>query len=68
LAVPPLHFMDQLDEPALRCFEAAVARLRAAGARIVTAETPEAGEIDEVFRSLVPADLTPPSSSALRLR
>jgi aspartyl-tRNA(Asn)/glutamyl-tRNA(Gln) amidotransferase subunit A len=57
LAVPSLHFMDQLDEPVLRCFEAAVARLRAAGARIVNAETPEAGEIDEVFRSLVPADL-----------
>jgi aspartyl-tRNA(Asn)/glutamyl-tRNA(Gln) amidotransferase subunit A len=57
LAVPTLHFMDQLDEPVLSCFEAAVARLRAAGAHIVTAETPEAGEIDEVFRSLVPADL-----------
>lgn len=57
LAVPTLHFMDQLDEPVLRCFEAAVARLRAAGARIVGAETPEAGAIDEVFRSLVPADL-----------
>lgn len=57
LAVPTLHFMDQLDEPVRRCFDAAVARLRAAGARIVSAETPEAGEIDEVFRSLVPADL-----------
>ena len=57
LAVPTQHFMDQLVEPVLRCFEAAVVRLRAAGARIVTAETPEAGEIDEIFRSLVPADL-----------
>ena len=57
LAVPTLHFMDELDEPVQRCFEAAVARLRDAGARIVQAETPEAGEIDEVFRSLVPADL-----------
>ena len=56
-AVPTLHFMEQLDEPVLRCFEAAVSRLRVAGARIVNAETPEAGEIDEVFRSLVPADL-----------
>ena len=56
-AVPKLHFMEQLDEPVMRCFEVAVARLRAAGARIVSAETPEAGEIDEVFRSLVPADL-----------
>lgn len=57
LAVPTQHYLDQLDEPVLRCFEAAVARLRAAGARIVEAETPEAGEIDEVFRCLVPADL-----------
>ena len=56
-AVPTLHFMDQIDAPVLRCFEAAVARLRAAGARIVNIETPEAGEIDAVFRSLVPADL-----------
>jgi aspartyl-tRNA(Asn)/glutamyl-tRNA(Gln) amidotransferase subunit A len=57
LAVPSVHFMDDLDEPVRRCFKAAVARLRAAGARIVSAETPEAGEIDEVFRSLVPTDL-----------
>jgi len=57
LAVPTQHFMDQLDEPVLRCFEAAVSRLRAAGARILNIETPEAGEIDAVFRSLVPADL-----------
>ena len=57
LAVPTQHFMDQLDEPVQRCFVAAVARLRAAGARIVEAETPEAAEIDEVFRCLVPADL-----------
>ena len=57
LAVPTLYFMDQLDEPVQRCFDTAIARLRAAGARVVTAETPEAGEIDEIFRSLVPADL-----------
>jgi len=57
LAVPTQHFMDQLDEPVQRCFLAAVARLRAGGARIVKVETPEAAEIDEVFRCLVPADL-----------
>jgi aspartyl-tRNA(Asn)/glutamyl-tRNA(Gln) amidotransferase subunit A len=57
LGVPLVHFMDHLDEPVRRCFDAAVARLRAAGARIVSAETPEAGEIDEVFRCLVPTDL-----------
>jgi len=57
LAVPTLHFMDQLDEPVQRCFDTAVSHLRDAGAHVVTAETPEAGEIDEIFRSLVPADL-----------
>jgi aspartyl-tRNA(Asn)/glutamyl-tRNA(Gln) amidotransferase subunit A len=57
LAVPKEHFLDQVDAPVLACFEAAVERLRAAGARIVHVETPEAGEIDEVFRCLVPADL-----------
>ncbi len=57
LAVPAQHFMDQLDEPVQRCFEAAVTRLRAAGARIVNVETPEAREIDDVFRCLVPSDL-----------
>jgi aspartyl-tRNA(Asn)/glutamyl-tRNA(Gln) amidotransferase subunit A len=57
LAVPTLHFMDGLDEPVQRCFDEAVARLRSAGARIVVTEAPEAGEIDDVFRCLVPADL-----------
>jgi aspartyl-tRNA(Asn)/glutamyl-tRNA(Gln) amidotransferase subunit A len=57
LALPAQHFMDDVDEPVLRCFQEAAARLRAAGARIVTMDLPEAGEIDEVFRSLVPADL-----------
>jgi aspartyl-tRNA(Asn)/glutamyl-tRNA(Gln) amidotransferase subunit A len=57
LAVPTQHFMDEIDAPVQRCFEAAITRLRAAGARIVAAELPEASEIDEVFKSLVTADL-----------
>jgi len=57
LAVPTQHFMDELDEPVRRCFDAAVGRLFAAGARILSAETPEAAEIDDIFRCLVPADL-----------
>ncbi len=57
LALPTQHFMDDLDPAVQRCFEAAVRRLRAAGARIVNAETPEAAEIDDIFRQLVPADL-----------
>lgn len=57
LALPAQHFMEDIDEPVRRGFEEAVARLRAAGARIVKIDLPEAGEIDEIFRSLVPADL-----------
>lgn len=57
LAVAQAPFLDALDEPVRRCFEAAVARLRAAGARMVDAELPGAGEIDDIFRCLVPADL-----------
>lgn len=57
LAVPTGHYTDGLDDTVRRCFEAAVARLGDAGARIIRAELPEAGAIDEVFRSRVPADL-----------
>jgi aspartyl-tRNA(Asn)/glutamyl-tRNA(Gln) amidotransferase subunit A len=57
LAVPTQHFLDELDAPVQRCFEAAVAHLRSIGARIVHVETQEAGEIDDIFRCLVPADL-----------
>lgn len=57
LALPQQHFMEQLDEPVLQCFQNAVARLRSAGTRIVRIDASEAAEIDEIFRSLVPADL-----------
>lgn len=57
LAVPAQHFMENLDGPVAQCFDEALGRLRRAGARIVSIDVPEAGEIDEVFRSLVPADL-----------
>lgn len=57
LALPRQHFMENLDEPVARCFGEAVDMLRRAGARIVDIDAPEAGEVDEVFRSLVPADL-----------
>lgn len=57
LAVPAHHFLDNLDAAVAQCFQEALRRLRNAGARIVDIEVPEAREIDEVFRSLVPADL-----------
>jgi aspartyl-tRNA(Asn)/glutamyl-tRNA(Gln) amidotransferase subunit A len=57
LAVPAQHFMENLDGPVAQCFDEALERLRRAGARIVSIDVPEAGEIDQVFRSLVPADL-----------
>jgi aspartyl-tRNA(Asn)/glutamyl-tRNA(Gln) amidotransferase subunit A len=57
LALPAHHFLENLDPEVAACFEAALQRLRAAGVRIVERDAAEAGEIDEVFRALVPADL-----------
>lgn len=57
LAVPRAHFLDALDDAVAASFDAALQRLSQAGVRLRTVELPEAGEIDEVFRSLVPADL-----------
>lgn len=57
LAVPRGHFLEQLEEAVATTCERAVAKLAAAGVRIRQVELPEAGEIDEVFRSLVPAEL-----------
>jgi aspartyl-tRNA(Asn)/glutamyl-tRNA(Gln) amidotransferase subunit A len=57
LAVPRAHFMDNLDRGVAICFEAAWQRLRDAGVRLVERDIPQAGEIDAVFRLIVPADL-----------
>jgi aspartyl-tRNA(Asn)/glutamyl-tRNA(Gln) amidotransferase subunit A len=57
LAWPVRHFMDHLDSAVASCFAEALRRLRQAGASIVEIDVPEAGEIDAVFRCLVPADL-----------
>jgi aspartyl-tRNA(Asn)/glutamyl-tRNA(Gln) amidotransferase subunit A len=57
LALAGRHFTDDCDAAVLGCFNEAVARLRRAGASIVEIDTPEAAEIDPVFRCLVPADL-----------
>lgn len=57
LALPRAHFLESLDEAVGECFERAVRMLANAGVRIREIDLPEAGEIDEVFRSLVPAEL-----------
>ena len=57
LGLPQQHFQEQCDVEVLRCFNEALARLRNAGARVVDIDVPEAAEIDEVFRCLVPADM-----------
>ncbi len=57
LAVPRTHFMDNLDPGVAACFDAALQRLRSAGVRLVERDIPQAGEIDAVFRLIVPADL-----------
>jgi len=55
--VPRNHFLDDC-EPAVReAFEAALERLRLAGARVTDIEVPEASEIDTVFAAMVPADV-----------
>ncbi|MBL8376458.1 MAG: amidase [Burkholderiales bacterium] len=57
LALPGPHFLEDLDPAVGACFEEALKRLRAAGAAIFELDLPEAAEINEVFRCLVPVDL-----------
>lgn len=57
LALPGPHFMQRLDAGVAACFDTALARLRDAGVRVIERELAEAGEIDAVFRLVVPADL-----------
>jgi len=56
-AVPRNHFLENIEPPVMACFEAALRRLEAAGARFVDVELPEAAEIDIVFAGMVPADM-----------
>lgn len=56
-AAPTIHFMDNLDDHVSVCFTEALRRLRAAGAKFVEIDLPEAAEIDPVFAGVVPADL-----------
>lgn len=57
LAVPRDHFLEDCETAVREGFEAALERLRAAGARVTDIEVPEAGEIDAVFAAMVPADV-----------
>lgn len=57
IAVPTEHFFQDLEPPVAACFEAALRRLREAGAPIVERPVPEAGWIDDVFSRLVPTDV-----------
>jgi aspartyl-tRNA(Asn)/glutamyl-tRNA(Gln) amidotransferase subunit A len=57
LAVPTPHFLEHLEAPVRHCFDEAVKRLDAAGVKWVQVPAPEAGWIDDIFRSLVPAEL-----------
>jgi len=57
LAIPTEHFLDNLEGPVAACFDAAVKRLREAGATLIELPVPEAAWIDDIFASLVPADL-----------
>ena len=57
LAIPNEHFLANLEAPVAACFEAAARRLRDAGAHLEEMPVPEAAWIDDIFASLVPADL-----------
>jgi aspartyl-tRNA(Asn)/glutamyl-tRNA(Gln) amidotransferase subunit A len=57
VALPRAHFLEQLDDAVGATFELAVRKLVDAGFRVREIELPEAREIDEVFKSLVPAEL-----------
>lgn len=57
LALPGAHFIERLDPAVAACFEVALERLRDAGASLLNMDLPEAAEIDDVFRCLVPVDL-----------
>lgn len=57
LAMPRAHFLECLDDEVAQVIELARQRLVEAGVRIRELDLPEAAEIDEVFRSLVPAEL-----------
>jgi len=57
LALPQFHFMENLDDAVSTCFHQAIEMLRNAGASITEIHVPEASEIDDIFRCLVPADL-----------
>ena len=57
LGLPGAHFLEKLDPSVAACFDAALMRLRDAGAHVVALDLPEASEIDDVFRCLVPVDL-----------
>jgi len=56
-AVPRNHFLDDCETEVREAFEAAVEKLRLAGARVTGIEVPEASEIDAVFAAMVPADV-----------
>lgn len=57
IALPAEHFFENLEAPVAACFDAALGRLRDAGARFVELPVAEAAWIDEVFSRLVPADV-----------
>jgi aspartyl-tRNA(Asn)/glutamyl-tRNA(Gln) amidotransferase subunit A len=54
---PVRHFFDGLDDAVASCTEAALQRLRAAGARVVEIDVPEAAERSNFFPIILPAEL-----------
>jgi aspartyl-tRNA(Asn)/glutamyl-tRNA(Gln) amidotransferase subunit A len=54
---PTAYFYDGLDPAVASCVDAALKRLAAAGARLVTIDVPEAAEREAIFPLLLPTEL-----------
>lgn len=56
LGLPTEPYFDNVDRDVKACFDDALARLRARGARLVEVATPEAREHDALFARMLPAE------------
>ena len=56
LGLPSEPYFDNVDSDVKACFDEALARLRARGARVVEVPTPEAREHDALFARMLPAE------------
>ena len=56
LGIPTEQYFDNIDRDVRACFDEAMTRLHASGARVVPISVPEAREHDAIFARLLPAE------------